>query len=140
MSLVTRGMGSANLVTFGMGASSSGVIAEAFSGGWEPYEHHPYNYRPRRRLRLKDEEEKKAARIIQKIVELQPVIAINETKKALKQAEKELEITLRLRLRYMGLVYKSIYMDWLTEDFERKQRASQKAKKQRNAKVFLLLH
>lgn len=77
------------------------------------------------KFEYKDEEEKKAAPILE---------AIDQTEGIDTQAD--LELILRLRLRQQGLLYKTLYLAWLNEEFERKKAL----KRRKKAITFLLLH
>ena len=114
--------------TRGFGAA---VVEEVFSGGFPDV----YRYRPRIRFKFKDEEEKKAAEIIENIIEVQPIDTTDE----------ELELILRLRLQYHEITFKLLYMNWLEQEFDRIEKLRKKERKKLKKRheedvIIMLLH
>lgn len=101
-----------------------GAVEEVFSGGWEHYK-----YRPRVRFKFKDEEERKAAKVIEQILETRPIDS----------TDVELELALRLRLQYQEIAYKKLYLKWMEQEFNRLKAARIQLIKKRTA-YLLLLH
>jgi len=89
------------------------------SGGWEPYK-----YRKRVRFKYADEEEEKAAPIIERIAE-----KVLDTKEV--ETKQDIELVLRLRLEQEGLIYKNLYLVWLINQT--------KVERQREESVIMLL-
>lgn len=121
--IVLDGFGSTGSVSliitsgFQAGAAIPPVVSvpETFSGGWE---HHPYRYRARKRLRFPWEEEEK--KIVQPILEdlVERFIEQAEDRvleKSLRALERDLEIALRLRLAQKEHIFKAMYMQILNQ-------------------------
>lgn len=79
--------------------------------GGEFYDGHPYAFKPAK-FKFTDEEEKKAAPIIERIAQ-----EIIESKKA--ETKEDIELILILRLEMQGLICKSIYLTWILEQRRR---------------------
>lgn len=71
-------------------------------------------------------EQRKAKRVVEKIAKI--VLATPNI-----ETNKEIELMLRLRLEYEGLIYKQLYLRWIIKQAE-------KERQKRVAVILLLLH
>ena len=111
--------------------SGEAVAAEVFSGGYPDV----YKYRPRVRFKFKDEEEKKAARIIEEIIEYVP----EDT------TQQDLELDLRIKLKTQGLLYKALYLTWIIEENRKRQEQEYLAKRLKRRReeeeiILIMMH
>jgi hypothetical protein len=89
-------------------------------GSWEQI----LPFRPHIIRKFEDEEERKAAEIIEEVLEVHH-----------DGTQDDVELILRMRLDYQHLLYKEKYLTWLFYEHKR----IKKAKKQRRDKAILLL-
>lgn len=98
-------------------------VEEIFSGGYFP---EVYKYRPRVRYKFKDEKQRKAAKIVEEIIEAAP----EDT------TQRELEAVLRATLKTQGLLYKALYLTWIKQENEQKRRI---LRRRRDEEVIMLI-
>lgn len=77
----------------------------------EFYDRHPYTFKPAK-FKFADEEEEKAAPIIERIAQ-----EVTESKEI--ETKEDIELILMLRLEMQGLICKSIYLTWILEQRRR---------------------
>lgn len=117
---------------FAGGSQAAQPEPEVYAGGWE---HHPWKYRPRRRFKFEDEEEKKAAKVIEDIIESE----IEHLPEPLEEIERDVEIALRLRLQTQALAYRRIYKQFIIKELRRIQKQMRRQREEEELAIAMLI-